>query len=60
MVLIKNFKSTNVWNAFILNSITTTIIIILAITINNSLDKYILHIEIEPTLNDKTKSQHET
>ena len=38
MALIKDFKSTNVWNAFLLNSIATTIIVVLAITIQNTFD----------------------
>ena len=40
MPLIKNFKSTTIWKAFILNSIVSTLVIILAITIKDRMDKY--------------------
>ena len=36
--LIKGFKSTNVWYAFLLNSIATTIIVVFAITLQNVFD----------------------
>lgn len=40
MPLIKNFRSDNIWKAFILNSIVSTLIIVMAITIKDRLDKY--------------------
>ena len=40
MPIIRNFKSTNIWNAFILNSIATTLVIFLAMTVKERLDTY--------------------
>lgn len=45
MPLIKNFKSTNYKNAFILNSIKSALIIIVAITVKDMYDVY--HIDEE-------------
>ena len=47
MSIIKNFKSTNIWNAFILNSIVTTLIVVMALSVNEIFDKYVIHIENE-------------
>lgn len=33
-------KSTTIWKAFILNSIVSTLVIVLAITIKDRMDKY--------------------
>ena len=41
MVLIQNFHSTSLWKAFILNSIITSLVILIAITIKAALDNYI-------------------
>ena len=40
MPLIKNFKSTNIWKAFILNSILSAMVIFTAITVKSTFDKY--------------------
>ena len=40
MAVIKNFKATNVWKAFVLNSIATTLTIFVGITIKGYLDTY--------------------
>jgi hypothetical protein len=39
MVLIKHFRSTSLWKAFVLNAICTTLTIFIAVTVNNYLDK---------------------
>lgn len=41
MPLIKNFQATDVWKAFILNSLLTSIIILVSITVKQSLDNYV-------------------
>jgi uncharacterized BrkB/YihY/UPF0761 family membrane protein len=41
MPLIKNFHATNVWYAFILNSILTSIIIVVSITTKQTLDNFV-------------------
>ena len=40
MPLIKNFKSTSLWKAFVLNSVTASIIVVLAISVKDSLDRF--------------------
>lgn len=40
MPLIKGFKATNIWKAFLLNSLLSSIIIVLAIVIKGRLDNY--------------------
>ena len=40
MPFIKGFRSTNVWNAFILNSIAASLVIVLAITVKGHFDNY--------------------
>lgn len=40
MPIIKNFKSTNVWNAFFLNSLASTLIIFIAVTVKERYDTY--------------------
>ena len=42
MPLIKHFKSTNVWNAFILNSIAAAIVIVISISVKDHFDTYIV------------------
>ena len=42
MPLIKHFKSTNVWNAFILNSIAAAIVIVIGISAKEHFDTYIV------------------
>jgi hypothetical protein len=42
MPLIQNFKSTNVWNAFILNSIAAAIVIVIGISVKEHFDTYIV------------------
>ena len=39
MPLVTNLQPTNIWNAFILSSIATSVIIIVTITLNNYLKK---------------------
>lgn len=41
MPLINNFYATNVWYAFILNSILTSIIIVVSITTKQALDNFV-------------------
>jgi hypothetical protein len=41
MPLIRNFQATDVWKAFILNSLLTSIIILVSITVKQSLDNYV-------------------
>lgn len=41
MSLIKNFRATDVWKAFILNSLLTSIIILVSITSKQYLDNFI-------------------
>jgi len=38
--LIKNFRATNIWKAFVLQSIVATIIIFMAVTLKAKYDKY--------------------
>ena len=40
MPIIKNFRATNVWKAFILNSMLTSIVILVSITSKQYLDNY--------------------
>lgn len=40
MALIKDFKADTIWKAFILNSLLSSIIILLAIVIKGKLDNY--------------------
>ena len=40
MTLVKNFKSTTVWNAFILNSIVTTLVIVFTLLAKDYADKH--------------------
>jgi hypothetical protein len=42
MPIIKNFRATNVWKAFILNSILTSVIILVSVTSKQYLDNYII------------------
>lgn len=42
MPLIQNFRSTNVWNAFILNSIAAAIVIVIGMTVKEHFDTYIV------------------
>ena len=41
MPIIHNFKATNVWNAFVLNSIASTLVIFIAITIKGKFDTFV-------------------
>ena len=41
MPIFSNFRATNVWKAFILNSILTSIVILVSITSKQYLDNYI-------------------
>ena len=41
MVLIHHFHSTSLWKAFILNSMVTSLVILIAITLKSNLDNYI-------------------
>ena len=43
MPLIKNFRSTNIWKAFILNSIAAAIVIVIGITVKDHFDTYTTH-----------------
>jgi hypothetical protein len=40
MPLIKNFNSTTIWKAFVLNSIASSITIVIAIILKSKFDKY--------------------
>jgi hypothetical protein len=40
MPLIKNFKATDVWRAFLLNSILSAIVIFIALTVKSNFDNY--------------------
>jgi hypothetical protein len=40
MPLFEGFRSTNVWNAFVLNSLVAAIAIVIAIVVKGSLDTY--------------------
>ena len=40
MPLVRNFQATNVWKAFVLNSIVTTLTIFMAMTIRDHFDIY--------------------
>jgi hypothetical protein len=40
MPLIQNFKSTSLWKAFVLNSISASIVVVLAISIKDGLDRF--------------------
>lgn len=40
MPLISGFKSTNVWKAFILSSITSSLVIIIALTVKSNFDTF--------------------
>lgn len=40
MPFIHNFKSTNIWNAFILNSLAASIVIFIAMTIKSRFDTF--------------------
>jgi len=42
MPLIQNFRSTNVWKAFILNSIAAAIVIVIGMTVKEHFDTYIV------------------
>ena len=41
MPIFRNFRATNVWKAFILNSILTSMVILVSITSKQYLDNYI-------------------
>lgn len=41
MVLIHHFHSTSLWKAFVLNSLITSLIILIALTLKSTLDNYI-------------------
>tara|TARA_B100001996_G_C18489068_1_gene526854 strand:+ start:203 stop:508 length:306 start_codon:yes stop_codon:yes gene_type:complete len=51
MPLIKSFKSTNIFNAFVLNSLRASIVIILTIAAKDHFDKYV-QIEVEHDSDD--------
>tara|TARA_B110000908_G_C9929380_1_gene303205 strand:- start:143 stop:415 length:273 start_codon:yes stop_codon:yes gene_type:complete len=40
MPLIKGFESTNIWNAFILNSLASTLVIFIAMAVKERYDNY--------------------
>lgn len=42
MPLIKNFRSTSIWKAFILNSIAAAIVIVIGMTVKEHFDTYIV------------------
>ena len=41
MPLIKNFQSTTIWKAFLLNAIATTVIVLAALIIKDHLQRYV-------------------
>lgn len=54
MPLIRNFQATDIWKAFILNSLLTSIIILVSITVKQSLDNYVfVDNNIDDDQNDK-------
>jgi|APSaa5957512535_1039671.scaffolds.fasta_scaffold540326_1 hypothetical protein len=40
MPLVKNFQSTTIWKAFILNSITAALVIVIGVTVKDYFDTY--------------------
>lgn len=40
MPLINNFRSTNIWKAFVLNSLVASIVIVIGITVKSHFDTY--------------------
>mgnify|MGYP001182706067 CR=1 FL=1 len=40
MPLINNFRSTNIWKAFVLNSLVASIVIVMGITVKSHFDTY--------------------
>ena len=40
MPLINNFRSTNIWKAFVLNSLAASIVIVIGITVKSHFDTY--------------------
>ena len=40
MPLVHGFRSTSIWRAFVLNSIATTLVIFIAVTVKGQLDTY--------------------
>ena len=41
MVLIHHFHSTSLWKAFVLNSLITSLVILIALTLKSTLDNYV-------------------
>ena len=58
MAVIKNFKATNVWKAFVLNSIATTLTIFVGITIKGYLDTYDAVDEKSTSENEKSPNNN--
>ena len=59
MPLIKNFRATDVWKAFILNSLLTSMIILVSITSKQYLDNFIDDDDID-NMNTKGKNVRNT
>lgn len=60
MPIIKNFLATNVWKAFILNSILTSVIILVSVTSKQYLDSYIIIDNNEDDKKGNNKIVHKT
>jgi len=57
MPLISGFKSTNIWKAFILNSIASSLVIIIALTVKSNFDTISNNKDINKDTNDDVKQQ---
>ena len=42
MPLIRDFKATTIWKAFILNALVSALVLVIAITIKGKLDNYVI------------------
>lgn len=60
MPIIKNFRATNIWKAFILNSILTSVIILVSVTSKQYLDSYIIIDNNEDDKKGNNKIVHKT
>lgn len=52
MPLISGFRSTNVWKAFILNSISSSLVIIIALSVKSNFDTFSNNKDISKYTND--------
>lgn len=54
MPLISGFRSTNVWKAFILNSIASSLVIIIALTVKSNFDTFSNNKDINKDVKQRT------